>query len=307
MSRSLSKTRASRLAFPGAVAVCLLLSFAPARLMGWAGWTGSVVVAAISPIAHPITEFSLWLAPGKGARTLADDQRERLEDEIERYQLRYLQSQLEVERLHDLVEQLAGARQFNPTQPIRPITASVMGDAADASSSSILRVRAGASQGVSPGTVATDGSVQLLGRVQRVLPLYSEVRPITADASSPIQGAVLLDAEATRTLDCILEAVGDGTLRGDVEDPGEAERAGASPLQIGQRVCLKDPDWPPSAQMLVIGTLVAIEPARDHPLRKVITVRPGSDLRGAAEVVLRIPLKTPAGDAQARAGGEGPP
>ncbi|MEZ6244233.1 MAG: rod shape-determining protein MreC [Phycisphaerales bacterium] len=301
MSRSLSKTRLSRLAFPGAVTLCLVLAFAPARLMGWAGWTGSVVVAAISPLAHPVTEFSLWLAPGKGARTLADDQRNRLEGEIERYKLRYLQAQLENERLHDLVEQLAGARQFNPAEPIRPITASVMGDAADASSTSILRVRAGRSLGVTAGTVATDGSVQLLGRVQRVFPLYSEVRPITAQSSTPIQGRVLLDAEATRTLECILEATGDGMLRGDVEDPGETE--GGSPLEIGQRVCLKDRDWPDSAQMLTIGTIVAIEPSRDHPLRKVITVRPGSDLRGAAEVVLRIPVTRGAADAQARADG----
>ncbi len=300
MSRASSNARASRLAFPGLVLICLVLAFAPVRLMGWAGWTGSIVVAAISPIAHPVTEFSIWLSPSKGGRTLADDQRNRLQDEIERYKLRALQAQLEIERLHDLVEQLAGARQFNPTEPIRPITAAVMGDASDASSTSILRVRAGALQGVRQGAVATDGSVQLLGRVQRVLPLYSEVRPITARASTPIQGAVLLDAEATRTLDCILEAQGDGTLRGHVEDAGDD--AGASPLEIGQRVCLKDPDWPPSAQMLVIGTLVKIEPARDHPLRKVITVRPGSDLRGAAEVVLRIPVGRGAGESQANAG-----
>ncbi len=302
MSRSLTHSGASRFAFPGLVTLCLVFAFAPARFMGWAGWTGSLAVAAISPIAHPVTEFSVWLSPTKSGRTLADDQRQQLQDEIERYKLRYLQSQLEVDRLHDLVEQLAGARQFNPTEPIRPITAAVMGDAADASSTSVLRVRAGASQGVDAGVVATDGSVQLLGRVQRVLPLYSEVRPITARASTPIQGTVLLDAEATRTLDCILEPVGDGTLRGHVEDPGDAEDGAQSPLQIGQRVCLKDADWPPNAQMLVIGSLIAIEPDRDHPLRRVITVRPGSDLRGAAEVVLRIPVGAGSRRTQANAG-----
>ena len=54
-------------------------------------------------------------------------------------------------------------------------------------------------------------------------------------------------------------------------------------------VRLQDPNWPASAQMLIIGKIVRVEPKPTEPLRQVITVRPVYDLSRLGEVVVRIP------------------
>jgi len=101
----------------------------------------------------------------------------------------------------------------------------------------------------------------------------------------PIMAALMLDSTSGRSLACLLRPAGDGTLRGDVEDPGD----GPSPIDVGVSVRLRDDQWPESAQMLMIGRVVKVERSPDQPLRKVVIVRPDRDLRQANEVVIRVP------------------
>ncbi|HZW10279.1 MAG TPA: hypothetical protein VFF69_10290, partial [Phycisphaerales bacterium] len=100
---------------------------------------------------------------------------------------------------------------------------------------------------------------------------------------------------------CKLRPAGDGTLKGDVGDPGAQ---GSRLIQPGQVVRLFDRHWPASAQMLVIGAVESVEPAPDSPLRPVIVVRPTVALERVTEVIVRI---TPEEREDADFGGEGGP
>ncbi|MFI4898306.1 MAG: rod shape-determining protein MreC [Phycisphaerales bacterium JB059] len=285
MSRPLSQSRLARFAFPGLVCLLLLLSVLPTRFLGWSNWFGDVGVAVISPIAHPVTELSLWLSPGRTDASLDNDSRRALIEEAELWERKYLMARLQVDELREQVARLSGARSINPSVPVRPVTAPVIGVSSDPSATSSLRVRAGLSEGLSRGDVVTDGVVQLLGRVDLVQNNYAEVRPITSRAMPPIKALLMLDRASDRTLACLLRPAGDGTLRGDVEDPGD----GPSPIDVGVAVRLRDEQWPESAQMLMIGRVVRVDRSPDQPLRKVVIVRPERDLRHATEVVIRVP------------------
>ena len=98
-----------------------------------------------------------------------------------------------------------------------------------------------------------------------------------------------------------MQPVGDGTLRGDAaydpQDPDAATR-----IAVGQVVRLDDGEWPASAQMLVLGTVEAVEPAPDSPLRPVVIVRPTVALDRVTEVIVRV-SEMPGDDASRQNGG----
>ena len=285
MSRPLHQSKSARFAFPLAVALLLIFSILPVRMTRWVSWFGGVAVAAVSPVAHPVTELSLWLSPGRSASELGSEDRRALVEESQRWERQYLLAQITIDDLRAKLAQVSGARSINPSVPVRPVSAPVIGVSSDPSASSSLRVRAGASEGVSRGDVVTDGVVQLLGRIDVVHGAYSEVRPITSRSMPPIKAALMLSDQSDRSLACLLRPQGDGTLRGDVEDPGD----GPSPIDVGVGVRLLDDQWPESAQMLMIGRVVRVDRSPDQPLRKVVIVRPDRDLRQVTEVVIRVP------------------
>ncbi len=285
MHRPLHKSRLSRFAFPVIVMLLLLLSVLPARAVRWTHWFGGVAVGAVSPVAHPVTELSLWLSPGRTGSRLGEGDRNALIEEAQLWERKYLLAQIAVDELNDKIARLSGAIAINPSAPVRPVTAPVIGVSSDPSASTSLRVRAGSSLGIRVGDVVTHGAVQLLGRVDLVQGAYSEIRPITARSMPPVEAVLMLDARSGRTLACLLRPVGDGTLRGDVEDPGD----GPSPIDVGVAVRLRDDNWPDSAQMLMIGRVVRVDRSPDGPLRKVVIVRPERDLRHATEVIIRVP------------------
>ena len=285
MSRPLTQSRFARFAFPLSVSLLLIFSLLPVRAMRWTNWFGGVAVAIVSPVAHPVTELSLWLSPGRSAGELDNEDRRALIEEAQRWERQFLLAQITIDELRARLAQVSGARSINPSVPVRPVAAPVIGVSSDPSASASLRVRAGSNLGVSRGDVVTDGVVQLLGRVDVVHSAYAEVRPITARSMPPIKAALMLGDQSGRSLACLLRPAGDGTLRGDVEDPGD----GPSPINVGASVRLRDEQWPESAQMLMIGRVVRVDRSPDQPLRKVVVVRPDRDLRQVTEVVIRVP------------------
>ena len=285
MSRPLHQPRYARLAFPVFVLLMLLFSVVPVRAMGWSRWFSGVAAAGVSPVAHPVTKLSHWLSPGRGSAEFTNENQRVLEDEVQLLRRRALLAESANTELRATIARLSGARSINPSAPVRPVTAPVIGVSSDPSASSAIRVRAGAAEGITRGDVVTDGVVQLLGRVDLVQGGFSEIRPITARSMPPIMAALMLDSTSGRSLACLLRPAGDGTLRGDVEDPGD----GPSPIDVGVSVRLRDDQWPESAQMLMIGRVVKVERSPDQPLRKVVIVRPDRDLRQANEVVIRVP------------------
>ncbi|MCX5690933.1 MAG: hypothetical protein NTV94_14310, partial [Planctomycetota bacterium] len=63
---------------------------------------------------------------------------------------------------------------------------------------------------------------------------------------------------------------------------------------VGQVVRLADGRWPTSAQMLLVGKVIAVEPSPDGPLRRLVTVAPSIErLERVSEVVIRTNATSP--------------
>lgn len=302
MTRIGTKRKRADLVLPLAVLVLLVLSVVPYRYLGSLTSISDLLKVAVAPVSHPMRSLSSWLRPAVPAEAVPERLRF-MEQQAEEWQTLYLREQRENRMLRARIEELQRGVALNPALGIRLITAPVIGSSSDLSSG-MLTVRSGRNVDVEVNTVVVVAGTQLLGRVERVGPVTSQVRPISDRGAEAIRGSV--SVSDTLSLACLLRPVGDGTLRGDVQDPSElgevqAETAEAL-LSVGQVVRLDDSAWPASAQMFVIGEVVQIDPAPESPLRRVITVRPRVDLARVSEVVLRIVLD-PASSPQSGGGG----
>ncbi|MCL4221774.1 MAG: hypothetical protein KJZ65_10455 [Phycisphaerales bacterium] len=265
-----------------------VLALIPLPYLRWLNPLSGLAMRVIAPISHPISEASRWVVPGR-VDDLADEPEQVLAEELERTRQAYLREKVENDRLRAVIEDLQRGYSLGARSDIRPLTASVVGNPSDLSSGTLL-IRAGSGAGVNAHTVATFQGTQLVGRVVRVLGAVSEVRPITARRAGRLDGAVMLTPDGSQMLACSLTPTDGELLAGPVTEPDVPDAA--YPLAVGQDVRLRTTDgsWPDSAQMLLIGRIVEIQPAPGQSLRRWIVVKPLADLRAISQVVLRIPL-----------------
>jgi cell shape-determining protein MreC len=285
MTRRLRRLLTPRRSLALAVAVLLVLSLAPARATGWLFGVGVLTDMAVAPLSRPLALLGAFLRPGGGP--ISDPEAAQLIAERDRWHFLYLQERVRNDDLRRQVGELQRGLAPDPDSPVRLLLAGVVGASADLSTG-LIKVRAGRAQGVDVNTVACVRSVQLLGRVERVAERLCYVRPIT-DRRSPRLGAVVMAGSGgeARMLACVLAPSGDGSLAGVVEWTldGETRPVDVAP---GQEVRLRDDTWPMSAQMLLVGSVRAVEPDAAQPLRRRIVVRPEVDLSLAREVLLRV-------------------
>lgn len=266
------------------VVALLLLSFAPARLTGWARGLQDPAIVLVAPIAHTAGAVARFLRPARPGPAPPQELREALL-ERDRLERRYLAALQRIEDLERRVASLQRGVGVEPSADVTPVVAPVIGASSDPRDGALM-VRAGKAQGITPRvSIAVAAGEHLVGRVVDVRVRHSYVLPITrAPAEEWIQAAVITPDKPLGFL-CQLRATGAGTLAGDLE-------SSAVGVEVGQTVRLRDPSWPQSAQMLVIGRVEAINPKSDAPLRKVVTVRPAIDIERVAEVILRTPSAT---------------
>ncbi|MBX3384844.1 MAG: hypothetical protein KF864_15205 [Phycisphaeraceae bacterium] len=283
----LNPAHAQRL-LPATIALMIVVGVAiPARYLGWVNHFGWLVTTLVAPISHPLAAFSRWASPAS-ALPQDNEQLRMLREELEARQQELLRRQLEIDRLTRALEDMNVFSAVNPA-PVRQVDAPIFASSSDLSSG-VLRARAGTREGVEAGSVATTSGMQLVGRVLSVSARTCDIMPFTDRAAGPIQGVIIFDG-TPNGLVCKLEPTGEGTVRGPVEDRRDASGAAIEP-RIGQQVRLNDPGrWPRDAQMLLLGTVVAVETSPDGPLRKVVTVRPTIErLERVSEVVLRTAM-----------------
>ncbi len=292
MARSASNARATRHTLSAAVAILVLLCVVPVRFLGWLEWPAHLPTTLVVPISHPLSIVGRWLAPAR--REQIDDAAVRaLQLENERLKRLYLSQYEETKRYRELAEMLQRGRSLSTDVPVDLVAFPVVGVSSD-TSSSLLTVRAGERDGVTPNTVATVDGVQLVGKVDSVRGRTCTVRPITDPAVNRIGGRVMVTDLGPEGLACSLEPIGDGRLRGDLEYLAPTpDRPAVPEVVAGMTVRLDDPAWPAGAQMLVIGTVERVERDEAQPQRRVITVRPTADLRRVSTVILRIPVEAP--------------
>lgn len=281
MVRSSHTHPAARSALPIAIAACLITSFLPLPWLGWTRWFSKQAWVVVAPITQPITMAVNAVFPERDRVGIGSEREQELLDEIERLRLRLYQAEQRAVELSTLADQLARGAAVQPEVEVVQLPRPRIGETGD-----LLVIRAGTGEGLHAGTVVTAQAVQVIGRVSDADARTSRVMPITARSAPRVSGVVVLDEAVGRRASCLLEPVGDGTLRGEVSPPDDGR---ADELAIGQTVRLLDEQWPRHAQMLVIGEIERIEPSPTQPLRRLITVKPRVDPRRVREVIVRLP------------------
>lgn len=263
------------------LAAVSLLAVLPAR---WVGFVGDSlrgpVQAVLTPAAAPMRALGLWLRPGEVAGASRDEAMREMERQREVAQTRQRQAE---ERVRELERQLQEVIRLSPANRDaieRTVAAPVVSGLSDVSAG-MIAVRAGAADGVTEGAVAAASGLRLVGKVREVRGPLSLVLPITQKSAGWLNAVVEVEGTG-QFFGCQLGPVGDGTLRGDLV-------VEASGVAAGQRVRLRDPEWPASAQMFVVGRVERVEAKPEQPLRQVVTVRPEMDLRRVSEVLLFVP------------------
>lgn len=289
MRRPITQMLDARRTLPLAIAALAVASVLPGRWLGWAGWFGTLTQTIVAPISHPVTRFSRWLSPAAPRPAGEDGPSREWRLRAQEYEALYLRQRDENLALRDVIRQLQSGVAHSPGLGVRQLAAPVIGAGSDLASR-LLAVRVPRDSAITTGTsIAVAEGVQLVGRVDSLRGPIAQIRPITAESAGRIEAVIMLgDAHDAPRLLCSLTPVGDGTLRGPVEDPG-APTPGLEPAP-GQRVRLADRAWPESAQQLLVGVVERVEPNPAQPLRRMVVVRPIADLARLSEVVLRIPL-----------------
>ncbi|MGP1309495.1 MAG: rod shape-determining protein MreC [Phycisphaerales bacterium] len=267
-----------------AAAVFLILALLPSRLTGTlTSYAAEPALIALAPPARVFSYVANFLRP-PGSAGLSDDEAVR-EIEIARddYLRRWRHAEQRIDQLEAQLAEMQGGRALFADIPFTPFATPVIARATDPTSG-VLTVRGGRDRGITPGAVAVNTSVHLVGRVSAVNARTSDVLPITHPATNWMRVAIdpADDAPNAPVARAQVQPVGEGLLRGELD-------ADSSPVEPGQVVRLADDTWPRSAQMLILGEIVEAAPRDSQPLRTVITVRPVIDPTRVSQVSLWIP------------------
>ncbi|QOI99519.1 MAG: hypothetical protein HRU70_03090 [Phycisphaeraceae bacterium] len=283
----------ARRALPVAVVALVLFALLPLRATYWVEWFKPLVLIPTGPISgvfRSVVRLALPASPPPPSEEV-----EALTNQARHFEWLYLRERAENDKLRgDIVELQRGA-ELIPDLPVALRLAPVIGASAELSSG-LLTVRGGAGHGIDTNTVAATTGLQLVGRVVGVSGPTARVRVITRPGSPKLDTRVMT-ASGEPGPRALLEPSGDGTLRGVVEyvqTPG----GGVVEPAVGQVVRLDDPGWPAASRMLIVGRVVSVEPAPEHPLRRLIVVEPTVRIERVAEVVLRSTLPEPEGSAR---------
>lgn len=285
MSRLPQQTGPGRLLFPGVVFFLIVMSLSPLKWVRWVEPFGNITTAVLTPGSAVVSIGSRWLLPKRKQEGQTDLEKTLLE-EVEHYKTLYLRGKQQTEKLQRQIEELQRGQAIYTELPVRQMLVPVVGTSSDLSSG-LLRIRGGESLGITPeNTVAVAGGLQIVGRLSDVTGATSLVQPITSKGAGKIAGKLMVDEPNGVGLMCLLEPLGDGRLRGQVESPASGAQAPAP--EAGQTVRLSDDRWPASSQMFILGKVESVEQDPASPLRTVITVVPTVNIERLSEVTLRI-------------------
>ncbi len=266
----------------GAIAVLLILSLLPPAWGRWVGTFRNLATTLIAPSAGVFRFVSRPLRSA-GAATPDDPLLAGLTEERDRFKTLYLQQRARAEELARQIAEFSKGAALSDLD-VNFQAAPVIGSDSTAAGG-LLQVKAGSNHGIARNAIATTAGVQLVGRVEDVAARTAWVRLLTDRETGPIAGIAVIDDD--RSVGCELIPVGD-RLKGQVVYAPDPRTPGAALLAaVGQEVRLQDPEWPRSAQMLLLGTIEKVEPAPARQDRQVITVRPIVELTRIGEVILR--------------------
>lgn len=286
----------SKQAFALALCVTAMLAVLPNRwLQPWTTDLAGIVNLPLTPFEDAGGRIKGWLRPVDDPLAGETEQVQKLIEDRDEILALYRAAQLKIDLLQEEIGQLQDAVRFHRGVTVTPIYAQVTGRS-PGRAGGLLRLKAGAREGVVPGTVAVYRGVHIIGRItDDVGHLGSKLLPMTDRASGWVAGIVLsADDVAASVADAPhvdLYPQGDGTLTGEIER--------ARDVQEGDVVQLSDYSWPDAAQGMMIGKIEKITTKDDDPLRNLVVVRPhylAADLNSVTLKIEQIELTQGGGE-----------
>lgn len=277
----------SRTILTALVAATGIVALAPPVVSRWAGSLKGPARTVISPIEGPVNNL-LSITPLSTIN--ADEKAAALQ--VENYE-KLLQQKLAVERenedLRRIIKELQRGVELSPGLIVKQFTAAVIGRTSDLSSGSLI-VRAGERQGIQERSIAVTRGVQMVGRVSAVTDRTSTITLITDPAIRKFGGVVMLSDLLPGPLCQVVEWRRNGSIVFEVADGEFFDASTQRPLLVeaGMTVRLQDEMWPRSAQRMIVGRIVSVEPKPEAQLRKLIVVRPEFDIARTSEVTIRF-------------------
>jgi hypothetical protein len=259
----------------------------PGWLRPWTNDLEALATFPLAPFGHAGNSLASWLRhppdPLSDLPPAAAERLRKAELEMERFARLYRESERRVIQLEREVAELELVPLLQMPNETAPLRASIT-RRTPGKSQGVVHLNRGESAGVQPNTVAVYGGTHIVGRITEVTRLQSTLLPISNVSTPPINAKVYprdhpelspRDAPVAQLI-----PVGDGTFRAD------ADRAYG--LAVGDIVYLYDHTWPDSAQHLLIGTITAMRPKDNAPLRDAIIVEPQYQVVGVSAVTLLI-------------------
>ncbi|TVQ30898.1 MAG: hypothetical protein EA376_11585 [Phycisphaeraceae bacterium] len=260
----------------------LALTFAPAGVSGFVAGLREPVMFVLAPISNAASFVSRSFRPARSATLPTDPDSASLAIQRNEFKTLWLDAERRIMELESQIRELQQGRATAPDIEFAAFHARVVGASSD-TVSGLLTLDAGRNRGVTQGdSVAVVSGDNLVGRVVESGRLTSSVLPITRRDAGWIQ-ALVMTGEGASGVRCHIRGTRDGVLHGDLSE-------GAVGVEPGQTVRLQDPEWPETAQMLVLGRVERVAPKENAPLRLEITVRPDLQLDRVQRVVLRVPV-----------------
>ncbi|MGP1346612.1 MAG: rod shape-determining protein MreC [Phycisphaerales bacterium] len=276
----------------------LLFALLPLGATGWVSVFRGPLMTVIAPLAAPLSGIATWLRDGGmvGAGEVDRTTLEAATLERDRLARLYLQSLARIDELEALLEDLQRVT-ARRSGAVRQLEARRVGVNLPAGTVDYDR---GSFHGVTNAAIVLSRrGEQLVGQVTRVSATVSTAHLITDDRrDAPLMVGVIIPSdergeqypptsEALAALKrCQLRPAGDGTLVDPEFGVGADDR---SPVAVGDIVRLLDESWPSSAQMAVLGRVIAIEPT-EQPLFRVLRVAPIADIQRLRSVIVLVPL-----------------
>ncbi|MGD9690857.1 MAG: hypothetical protein AB7K52_15055 [Phycisphaerales bacterium] len=302
MARPVVQHGSSRLALGFVVVALLLSTLLPPGALRWTGWLAQLVERLVIPVQAPVEAVMRRITARRSGDESDSPALDEARDQAELFRTLYRQAQEDVARLRNTIDDLTAGRVIQPGMGVVQIPAPVIGSSGG-TGSKILKVRAGSDLGVAAGDVVTFRGIHIVGRVMsQVDAKFCWVQALTDRASGGanlegrgrITGHVFLDgADPRRPVDpsaqrvtCLLAPTSDGRLSGDAQYVVPTADRAAPAIPIGSVVRLVDDRWPATAQMLVLGRVVRVDPKPNQ--RLVVTVEPQYDLAALREVIVRV-------------------
>ncbi len=280
-----SKLIRSPRAFVAAFCFTSALTLAPAGWLGWTNDLADLVRLPVTPLGHAGTAVRTWLRPEPRPWEVSPDQLEQLAAENERQAALYRRAQLRIAELEEQLEQLQQAEFYRPRVAVQYLAAGVTANDANRPAAAV-ELNRGSRAGVREGTVAVYNGAHLIGRVERVSLLRSQLLPLCSVASGLLRALVLPrdrpEAPLSEAAVIQLEPKGNGTFT--------AELSRETEISEGDLVMLADHTWPEAAQAMVIGTIESVRVKDDDLLRNRLVVRTRYRAHQLRYVTLKVEL-----------------